>query len=139
MLTQKQETFTQNLFKGLSQREAYIQAGYSSGSSVTTIDRNAHELAKNSKIITRYDELNQPARNAAIATVEERQERLSVFVREDINGQHGVTRHSNIQAIAELNKMGGDYAPEKHRIELDLPVNIIYKLKEIKAIEAGEE
>ena len=132
MLTQLMENFTQNLFKGLSQREAYIQAGYSSGSSVTTIDRNAHELAKNNKVVTRFAELRQPAKNAAIATVEERQERLSVFVREDINGQHGVIRHSNIQAVAELNKMGGDYAPEKHKIELDIPVNIIYRLKEIE-------
>ena len=135
MLTQKQENFALNIYKGMTQREAWTQAGYSTNYAPELVDVHACNLAALDKVKLRLEELRQPTANAAIATVEERRERLSVFVRENINGQYGVTRHSNIQAVAELNKMGGDYAPEKHRIELDLPVNILYKLKEIKAIE----
>ena len=42
-LTPKQERFALNLFKGLSQREAYIQAGYSSKQLPSTLDRNSFD------------------------------------------------------------------------------------------------
>ena len=131
MLTQKQETFCLKYFELGNATKAALIAGYNP----RTARRIASENLTKPDIRERMTELNKPVMDSTIATVKERQERLSVFVREDINGQHGVVRHSNIQAVAELNKMGGDYAPEKHRIELDLPVNIIYKLKEVEAIE----
>ena len=53
--------------------------------------------------------------------------------------KHGVIRTGNIQAMAELSKMKGDYAPEKHKIELDLPINITYKLKDRPAIEVEKK
>ena len=104
-LTQKQEDFALNIFKGMSQREAYVTAGYSHNFSMAVLDVKASELAADGKLRVRLEELRQPAANSAIATVEERKERLSTFIREDLEGKFGITRHSNIQATAELNKM----------------------------------
>lgn len=57
-LTQLQENFVQHLASGLSQRQAYIKAGYSTENmSEATIDSNASRLLKNSKVIARYREL----------------------------------------------------------------------------------
>lgn len=80
-LTQKQETFTLNLFKGMSQREAYIQAGYSSKQSPATLDRHAFDLAKSDKIVARWDELRKEAEDKSVATVLERKQVLTEIAR----------------------------------------------------------
>lgn len=59
MLTHKQETFTQNLFKGMTQREAWIQAGYSSKYALDIVDRHASVLAHKDEIKMRLAELNE--------------------------------------------------------------------------------
>jgi len=108
-LTQKQETFAQNLFKGLTQREAWIQAGYSSKYAPAIIDVHACQLAAQDKIKVRLTELNLKTEDVTVATVKERKEKLTQIMKGD--------KYNPIQAIAELNKMGGDYAPDKHIIE----------------------
>jgi len=110
-LTQKQETFTLNLFKGMSQREAYIQAVYSPNALQSTRDRNASALANSNKVLTRFNELRQKAEDESIALPKERKQRLTEFVREDIESDKGVPlRHSNILATQELNKMEKIYS-----------------------------
>ena len=178
MLTQKQETFCINLFKGMTQRDAWVDAGYSSKYAPAIIDTNACNLAKVNKIKTRLAELREQVASPGVMTVQQRQERLSeiagarltdflkvegqsitIDIEQEKNAalqevsidewkggkdQRAEARTSKIKlinpitAIAELNKMGGDYAPERHKLEIDLPVNIIYKLKEAEAIEAGK-
>ena len=113
-LTQKQERFTQNLFGGMSQREAYIVAGYSSKQAPATIDRNACILANSNKIVTRWNDLRQKAEDESVLIVLERKQRLTEFAREDNPTQFGFNRQGNIHAIDLLNKMDGAYAPEKH-------------------------
>jgi phage terminase small subunit len=81
MLTQKQERFVLNLFQGLSQRDAYVKAGYSSNQLPATIDRHAAELAKTDKIQARLSDLNGKAESKAIMSVSERKERLSEIAR----------------------------------------------------------
>lgn len=83
-LTQKQETFTQNLFKGMSQRDAWIQAGYSSSYASAIIDTNACKLANSNKIQLRWGELQKKAEDALIATVKERKQILSGIARANI-------------------------------------------------------
>jgi len=144
-LTQKQERFTRNLFEGLSQREAYIKAGYSSNSSPETIDKHACQLANSAKILSRYIALQKKADVDVVASYDERLKilseigrgRLADFVddagvidkrkltsraiqavdQQLVRGKIAtVTKlrlHNPIQAIAELNKMDGSYAPEK--------------------------
>ncbi|GAI87124.1 unnamed protein product [marine sediment metagenome] len=80
-LTQKQETFTQNLFKGMSQREAYIEAGYSPKSSMATIDNHACQLANSGKVVARWEELKKKVEDASIATVKERKQILTEIAR----------------------------------------------------------
>jgi len=79
-LTQKQETFTQNLFKGMYQRDAYIDA-YHPTYAITTIDANASILAKNQKVVARLSELRAMVTKDSIATVEERQQILTDIAR----------------------------------------------------------
>ena len=81
MLTQKQEQFALNLFKGLTQREAWIQAGYSSNYPVATIDKNACTLASKGKIKGRVEELRAQMAKPSIMSLEEMLERHSEIAR----------------------------------------------------------
>ena len=108
-LTKKQELFTQNIFKGMTQRESWIQAGYSSKYPVAHIDHNACVLANSSKVKARYAELNAKLEDEAIASPRERRQRLTVFLREDVNGKYGISRQSNISASDQLNRMDRIY------------------------------
>ena len=77
MLPQKQENFVNNIFKGMTQREAWIKAGYSSNYSVAIIDIHACQLAAKDKIKVRLEEMRQAAKSGLIADVTERKERLT--------------------------------------------------------------
>ena len=79
-LTQKQEIFTLNLFKGMYQRAAYIDA-YKPTYSISSIDENASRLSSNEKVIARLKELQQLTQDATIATVIERKQVLTEIVR----------------------------------------------------------
>ena len=164
-LTRRQEKFTLNLLAGMTQREAYLQAGYSAKPSMAVIDVNACRLAQNTKVLLRQAELNQKAESDKVAGVEERKRVLTEILRARQTdfmtcSADGVWMHdigtetlnvaglkkirtstmpfgdkeSNLQiiltevelidpvkAIAELNKMDGAYAPEKHaNLNIDL-------------------
>jgi len=80
-LTQKQERFTRNLFEGMSQYDAYREAGYAITASRATIDANASRLANNDKILARLERLNKEADDASIATVKERKQILTEIAR----------------------------------------------------------
>ena len=80
-LTPKQERFALNIFEGMSQREAYIQAGYSSKQAFSTIDRNAFELARTNKIVARLEELYQEIKSEKVMLKQERLEVLSEIAR----------------------------------------------------------
>jgi hypothetical protein len=83
-LTEKQERFTLNLFEGMSQREAYIKAGYSTNYPMAIVDTNACNLAKNNNVLIRLNELKLKAQDASIASVMERQQILSEIARAKI-------------------------------------------------------
>lgn len=80
-LTQKQEKFAQNLFSGMTQREAWIQAGYSHNYSLAGVDSHACNLANTVKIQSRIEELNNQAASDRVMSVQERKERLSEISR----------------------------------------------------------
>jgi len=81
-LTQKQEAFVRNLFSGMSQYDAYCQAGYAVGKQKRrTIDSNASRLASNVKVLARWDELNKAADDEAVAKVIERKKILTEIMR----------------------------------------------------------
>jgi len=84
MLTARQEAFALNLFKGLTQREAWIQAGYSNKYPVASIDSNACQLAEKTKIKQRLQELRNQAASDAIMSEREAKERLSDIARANL-------------------------------------------------------
>ena len=101
LTNQKWETFTQNWFAGKTKEEAAIIAGYKPKWARSIASR----LSTKDNILSRYNELQQKAEDATIATVLERKQRLTIFTREDNYNKFGINRQSNIQAITELNKM----------------------------------
>lgn len=69
-LTIKQEQYTQGLFSGLTQREAYKQAYDAGGMSDEAIDVEACRLAANPNISLRIDELTNELKLRNMVTVE---------------------------------------------------------------------
>lgn len=134
-LTPKQETFVQRLFAGDSQREAYKAAYGNINMKDEVIDVRACELAKNSKVKVRLEELQKEAANAVIwdkaRSLRELAEIVSIAkgnaVKETDEGKidyvdNGLLNAAT-KAIAELNKVLGLNAPEKS--EVDSTVTVI--------------
>lgn len=116
-LTQKEERYTQGLFIGKSQREAYKYAGYSMNQLPETIDANACRLAKDSKVIARLEELNEGTETENVASVLERKEVLTKDIRDNHKDRYGIPiKGPRLQAIDILNKMEGSYAPDRHEL-----------------------
>lgn len=83
MLTQKQENFVNNLFQGMTQREAYVEA-YKPRLSIKDIDSSASRLSSIPKVSARLEEMRQAAKGVLIADAVERKERLTEIVRAKI-------------------------------------------------------
>ncbi len=119
----RHEKFVIALLKGKSQSDAAVEAGYSSGRARIT----GAELVTNRNIIARRQELESKTESDAVLTATQRKERLSFIASEDNDGKYGYQRQGNISAIAELNKMTGDNAPEKHALLGDILIEVVYK------------
>lgn len=147
----RHERFALAILKGMSQKDAAIEAGYKNAT--PAIDVTACRLLRIDKIIERIRELQQQSEAGAVMSVGERKEKLSqigrglltdyvdgkgkisletnpgalaeVVVEDWRGGKEGraysqhkkVKLHPPIQAIQELNKMGGDYPPSKVEVE----------------------
>lgn len=117
-LTNKQELYVQGLVSGLSQRKAYINAGYSTKKkSNEYIDTEASKLFKNPKVFQRYNELMEEHRNKALWTREEAINTLKWLVEQSVLSIEGVdegyvrksTADAIIGSIQELNKLENLY------------------------------
>jgi len=80
-LTYKQEQFCLNLFKGMTQRNAWINAGYSSNYDLAIVDVRASELAAKGKVKVRLAELREQASSPLVMAETARKERLSEIAR----------------------------------------------------------
>ena len=98
-LTNKQEKFCINYLLNNNATEAAIKAGYSKDTAVVIASQNLTKL----NVKERIKELRDKTESAKIMSVQERREMLTLIAR--FGGK------LSIPAIAELNKMGGDYAP----------------------------
>ena len=83
MLNVRQRRFALNIFQGMSQREAYIDA-YNPTGTIETIDANASQLISNCKVSQRVEELLGSVENQSVATVQERKEVLTDIIRGNI-------------------------------------------------------
>ena len=121
-LTNKQEKFVQGLIKGLSQRQAYIEA-YPRAEKwkENAIDSQASILLKNSKVLERYQELAKKAEDEAIMSSKERKKWLSDIVTTGEmtvnNIRIPVKAADRLKAMDILNKMDSEYI-EKHEVAI---------------------
>ena len=133
-LTNKQELYVQGLVSGLSQRKAYVNAGYSTkGKSDDYIDQQASKLFANTKVLTRYNELMGEHKSKALWTREEAINTLKWLLDKSVASievvDEGYVRKSTadsiIGSIQELNKLENlydhnrDLTRQKQELEIE--------------------
>ena len=106
-LNQRQEAFCNNILLGKSATESAKIAGYSE----KTAQEQSSRLLSNVIICQRIATLQQAVTTGNIATVTERKELLTSIAKD--KHKLPLTAKERVLAISELNKMGGDYAPER--------------------------
>ena len=127
-LTPKQEKYVQGLVAGLSQRQAYIEAGYSTDNKTNSyIDKEASLLFKNRKVFERYKILMDEHKEKALWTREQavndliwlKDQALQSITNErfDKGYVRQGTSSAFLSAIQELNKLEDLYPSDKHQVE----------------------
>ena len=135
-LTQKQEKYVQGLVAGLSQRQAYIEAGYSTNNKTNSyIDKEASLLFKNRKVFERYKILMDEHKEKALWTREQavndliwlKDQALQSITNERFDKGYVRQGTSNafLSAIQELNKLEDLYPSDKHQVEHIGQVNFV--------------
>ncbi len=127
MLNQRQEMYALLLYQGVNQNKAYVDAGFASGTEMT-VAANASRLANSDKIIARITELRAPAVERIASTKEAKLKVLEKIYTHEPDSDT-ITGMVVTRAIAEHNKMAGDYAPEKHAVLGDIVIEIVHKDK----------
>ena len=108
MLTQKQENFCQNILKGMTQYDAFVNAYNTENMQRSTIDESACRLAAECKISARVKELRSLVTSKNVATPIQRKEILSEIAHS--SHKEPVTARERTQAIDTLNKMDKLYS-----------------------------
>lgn len=131
-LTPKQEKYVQGLVAGLSQRQAYIGAGYSSKNKTDNyLDVEASKLFKNPKVHQRYNELMDKHKEKALWTREQavndliwlkEQAKKSIKEQDDGYIRQG-TSTAYVNAIKELNTLEGVYPDKAQNININGELN----------------
>ena len=131
-LTPKQEKYVQGLVAGLSQRQAYIEAGYSSKNKTDNyLDVEASKLFKNPKVFQRYNELMDKHKEKALWTREQavndliwlkEQAKKSIKEQDDGYIRQG-TSTAYVNAIKELNTLEGVYPDKAQNININGELN----------------
>lgn len=142
MLTPKQEKFVRNLIKGMSQREAYKNSYDAENMTDKSIDEEACRLFNDSKISSRYKELQDRLEDATIMTAKERLEYLTEVIM-GLQGENIVevvdgevlertvptSMKNKLSAIDIMNKMQGEYVT-KVEADVNSEVNITIELSD---------
>lgn len=103
-LTIKQEKFAQNLFAGMSQREAYKQSFNAENMSNKTIDEKACILAGTDKVRARIDELTEELKNKNMVTVQRIVDELAHIAFDDIKNY---LSYKTVKTVVEHDKDTG--------------------------------
>jgi len=132
LLNTQWEKFCLAIFTGKSGQDAAIEAGYS----VKAARQIASRLLTKANIVARIQEIQTKAASKKIMDAIERKERLTEIARETLEGKFGINRQGNLQAIAELNKMEGEYAPQ--RVETSGEITLRVKYDDEKGLTPGD-
>ena len=117
-LTQKQVRFALDIIKEVPPGKAYMEQY--KVSTMAVADSAASRMLKTVKIQDYLTQLRAEVKSAAIMDFAERQERLTTIARQSAKtcaicgNSHIGAERNGIASIAEINKMDGAYAPEKH-------------------------
>ena len=125
MLNQRQEDFCTYLVSGMTATDAAIRAGYSS----KFARQNCPKLLQNNTIQERIATLRAPTAERASSTKDAKLQVLEKIYTHEPD-KDTITGVVVTRAIAEHNKMSGDYAPEKHAVLGDIEITIVHKDKE---------
>lgn len=122
----------QGLIAGLSQRQAYIEAGYSTKNKTNNyIDVEASKLFKNPKVFQRYNELMSQHKEKALWTREQavndliwlkEQAKKSIKEQDDGYIRQG-TSTAYVNAIKELNALEDIYPDKTQNININGELN----------------
>ncbi|UNB48165.1 terminase small subunit [Staphylococcus coagulans] len=144
-LTHKQEQFVLGLIEGKSQRKAYIDAGYSTkNKGEAYIDMQASRMAKNDKVMSRYEELRQEVAEESKWTRQkafEEYEWLKNVAKNDIeiDGVKKATADAFLASLDGMNRMtlGSEVLANK-KIETEVKM-LEKKIEQIDKGDAGTE
>ncbi|HCQ2118355.1 TPA: terminase [Staphylococcus aureus] len=144
-LTPKQEKFVLGLIEGKSQRKAYIDAGYSTkGKSESYIDMQASAVAKNNKVLIRYEELRQEVAEQSKWTRQkafEEYEWLKNTAKNDIEieGVKKATADAFLASLDGMNRMTlGNEVLANKKIETEIKM-LEKKIEQIDKGDSGTE
>lgn len=131
MLTAKQEKFVRNLVQGMSQREAYKNSYDAENMTDKSIDEEACRLFNDTKISSRYRELQDRLDKVTIMTAQERLEYLTEVIQgiQLDNNDAPADLNIKLRAIDIMNKMQGEYV-QKIEADVNSEVNITIELSD---------
>tara|TARA_R110000822_G_scaffold90467_3_gene209157 strand:- start:9069 stop:9455 length:387 start_codon:yes stop_codon:yes gene_type:complete len=115
-INDRQRKFAKLLVNGRPAGRAYEEAGYASRG--PDADCCAAKLQRNAKVQEYIVSLREVVEKKAIWSLEERR---SMLLRIAATNEDGDPRVA-ISASDQYNKLDGDYAPEKHKINLDAEI-----------------
>jgi len=113
----RQERFCLEYIRTGNGTRSAIAAGYSR----KTARQIAHENLTKPHILARIAELQAEISNSKIADIQERKEILTEIARKG-----NVKQTNPVEAIRELNRMGGDYPPTKHLVGQKVIFEVVY-------------
>lgn len=117
-LSQMQYNFVTNYIKnGSNATQAALKAGYARSVATCKTKYMINQPEVKQRILSAYDKLNAKQDNGIFMTLEQRCKVLNQIIFDIVpqDGSEPKRKHYNeaLKAIAELNKMAGDYAPDK--------------------------
>lgn len=144
--TAREEKFAVLLFRGMKQREAYVEAGYSPQKKVADTDSVASRLANSPKVRAKILQLREHAENLAVGSVVERKKKLTEIYRAtvadfvDEKGNLDIKNKETLRsgAIAEIITETLPYGAVKTRLKLRDPVAAIEAQNKMERIGAPE-
>lgn len=115
-LTQKQEKAVLHYIENGNKTKAFKYAYDTSRMKDKSINERASRFFSEIKVSTRVDEIRAKAESSTILNTQQKKELLTIIANHNakiLDGEKMLDPASARAAIAELNKMDGDYSPNK--------------------------
>ena len=124
-LTAKQEAFCQHYNILRNARQAALKAGYTPLSAKDMGKQNLKLPAIQARMAELRQLTDSVIQSITVAATQERYKLLSQIARHQV--EMPVSAGHVTGAIAEMNKMDGSYAPEKHAVAADVRILVVFE------------